>query len=58
MVEVNDDGTSTGLVREMWDFLFHTKKWQLPPILVMLVRLALLTQLSSTDAAPLVDTLF
>ncbi len=49
---------STGLVREMWDFLSHTKKWWLTPILIMLVLLGVLILLAGTGAAPFIYTLF
>lgn len=49
---------SHGLVREMWDFLAHTRKWWLTPIIVLLVLLGALILLAGTGAAPFIYTLF
>jgi hypothetical protein len=49
---------SPSLLREFWEFLGHTRKWWLVPILVVLLLLALLIMLSGTGAAPLIYTLF
>ncbi|MGA2032306.1 MAG: DUF5989 family protein [Thermoguttaceae bacterium] len=48
----------TGLVREFIDFLAHSKKWWLTPIVVMLLLIGLLVILGSTGAAPFIYTLF
>jgi drug/metabolite transporter superfamily protein YnfA len=47
-----------GLVREVWLFLRHNKKWWLLPILAVLALFALLTLLAGTGAAPFIYTLF
>jgi hypothetical protein len=49
---------SPGLVREMWSFLAHTKKWWLTPILIALALLGVLILLAGTGAAPFIYTLF
>lgn len=47
-----------GLVRELWDFLRHNKKWWLLPILVVILLLGLLVMMSGTPAAPFIYTFF
>lgn len=47
-----------GLLRELWDFLKHNKKWWLMPIVAMLLILGFLIALSSTGLAPFIYTLF
>jgi len=49
---------TTGLVRELWDFLAHTKKWWLTPILIMLALLGVFILLAGTCAEPFIYTLF
>jgi hypothetical protein len=49
---------STSLVKELWDFLAHTRKWWLTPILILLALLGLLIVLAGTGAAPFIYTLF
>ncbi len=44
---------SPGLLRELRDFLLHSKKWWLVPIVVLLLLMGLLVFLSGTGAAPL-----
>ena len=46
------------LPRELWDFVRHTGKWWLLPVLVVLLLLGLLIFLSGTAAAPFIYTLF
>jgi hypothetical protein len=48
----------TGIVREIWHFLGHSKKWWLLPIIVVLALFGALVILSSTAAAPFIYTLF
>jgi hypothetical protein len=52
------EGSSSGFVREFWDFLKHNKKWWLTPIIVVLLLLGLLIVLGSSSAAPFIYTLF
>lgn len=47
-----------GLIGELWQFLRHTKKWWLLPIVVILLAFGLLMALSGTAAAPFIYTLF
>ena len=47
-----------GIVREFWDFLRHSKRWWLTPIIVMLLLVSILIVLGSTAAAPFIYTLF
>jgi hypothetical protein len=47
-----------GLLRELWDFLKHNKKWWLIPILVALALVALLAILGGTGLAPFIYTVF
>lgn len=49
---------STSLAKELWDFLAHTRKWWLTPILILLALLGLLIVLAGTGAAPFIYTLF
>ena len=46
------------LLRELWDFLRHNKKWWLLPILVAILLLGALVLLGSTGIAPFIYTLF
>lgn len=47
-----------GILREMWGFLRHNKKWWLTPIIIVLLLLGALILLSGTAAAPFIYTLF
>lgn len=47
-----------GVVSEFWQFLKHSKKWWLAPLLIVLLVFAVLVALSSTAAAPFIYTLF
>lgn len=47
-----------GFFREFLDFLLHSKKWWLAPIIVVLLVIGLLAVLSGTGAAPFIYTLF
>jgi hypothetical protein len=46
------------LLRESWEFVRHTGKWWLLPVLFVLLLLGLLILLSGTAAAPFIYTLF
>ncbi len=48
----------THIVREFWDFLKHSKKWWLLPILVLLGILGLLAVLGQFGLAPFIYPLF
>jgi hypothetical protein len=48
----------SGLIKEFWLFLRHTKKWWLTPIILILLLVGLLAVLGGTAAAPLIYTLF
>jgi drug/metabolite transporter superfamily protein YnfA len=47
-----------GLVRELWAWLRHNKKWWLSPVVVLLLFISFLVFLSSTAIAPFIYTLF
>ncbi len=49
---------SVGLIREFWDFLKHSKKWWLTPIILVLLLFGALLILGGTAAAPFIYTLF
>ena len=48
----------TGLVVEFWEFLKHSKKWWLTPILIVILMMGLLVVLSSTGAGPFIYAIF
>lgn len=56
--EAAKDQQRTGLFSEFWQFLKHSKKWWLLPIILVLVVFGVLVFLSSTAAAPFIYTLF
>ena len=47
-----------GTFGELWQFMRHTKKWWLLPIIVILLAFGVLMALSGTAAAPFIYTLF
>ncbi len=47
-----------GLVREFFEFLMHSKKWWLTPIVLMLLLIGVLVVLGGTGVAPFIYTLF
>jgi hypothetical protein len=47
-----------GLVRELWSWLRHNKKWWLSPVVVLLLFVSFLVFLSGTAIAPFIYTLF
>ena len=49
---------STGLIAVFVDFLIHSKKWWLTPILVVLLLIGFLIFLSGTAAAPFIYSMF
>lgn len=52
------ESAPTGFAREVWDFLAHSKKWWLTPIVIVLLLVGMLAVLSSTAAAPFIYSLF
>jgi len=48
----------TGFTAELIDFLKHSKKWWLGPIVLSILFLGLLVLLSGTAVAPFIYTLF
>ena len=48
----------TGLLREIWLFLCHNKKWWLLPIIIALLVITGFVILGGTAAAPFIYTLF
>jgi drug/metabolite transporter superfamily protein YnfA len=48
----------SNLATEFWQFLKHSKKWWLLPIVIVLVMFGLLVFLSGTAAAPFIYSLF
>jgi len=43
---------------EFWQFLSHSKKWWLLPIVIVMLLFGVLVLLSGTAAAPFIYTLF
>lgn len=56
--EIAREDRKPSLLRELWEFLAHNKKWWLLPILVILLIFGLLILLSGTGAAPFIYTTF
>ena len=56
--EAARDQRQSGLVAEFWQFLQHSKKWWLLPILMVIFVFGVLVFLSGTAAAPFIYTLF
>ena len=56
--EAARDHADTGVLRELWLFLGHNKKWWLLPILAVLALFGLLAVLAGSGAAPFIYTLF
>jgi uncharacterized protein DUF5989 len=52
------EGASRGFFAEFWSLLWHTKKWWLAPVLLLLLVLGTMVILGGTAAAPLIYTLF
>ncbi len=52
------EATSHGLLREVYDFARHNKKWWLLPIIIFLIFLSVLVALGGTAMAPFIYTLF
>ena len=51
-------GARPGLMRELWEFLRHSKKWWLIPIILVLLIAGLLIVLSGSVLAPFIYPLF
>ena len=47
-----------GLLAELWEFLKHSKKWWLTPIILVLLLIGAFLLLASTAAAPFIYPLF
>ena len=47
-----------GFCRELWDFVRHSRKWWMIPILLALLMLGILALVSATGAAPFIYSLF
>ncbi|MFM9964305.1 MAG: DUF5989 family protein [Planctomycetaceae bacterium] len=47
-----------GLIAEFIDFLIHSKKWWLTPILVVLLMIGFLIFLAATPAGPFIYSFF
>jgi hypothetical protein len=56
--EAAADAPQESLLREFWEFLKHSKKWWLLPILAVLLLYGLIVLLYGTAAAPFIYTLF
>lgn len=52
------DARESGLIREYFGFLAHTRKWWLLPIVALLALAAGLVILAGTGAAPFIYALF
>ena len=52
------ESSSPGVMRELMDFLRHSKKWWLTPIIIALLLMGILVVLSGSVAAPFIYTLF
>jgi hypothetical protein len=51
-------GRRPGLLRELFEFVLHNKKWWLIPILVSILLLGFLVALSGSGLAPFIYTVF
>jgi len=49
---------SRGPLGELWDLMWHTKKWWLVPAILVLLIMGALLVLGATGAAPFIYTLF
>lgn len=47
-----------GTLREFLDFMHHTKKWWLAPVILSLLLVGTIVILGGTSIAPLIYTLF
>jgi hypothetical protein len=56
--EAASERPSGTFLSNFWDFLTHSKKWRLLPIVVVLLLLGVLIMLSGTATAPFIYTLF
>ena len=52
------EASSPGIVAEFWDFLRHSGKWWLAPVVIALLALGALVVLAAGPAAPFIYTLF
>lgn len=56
--EKSADDANVSFLAELWEFLRHSKKWWMLPILVVFLLFAVLMILGQTAAAPFIYTLF
>jgi len=56
--KIAESKKSQGVFTEFWQFLRHSKKWWLLPIIIVLFLFGLLILLSGTAIAPFIYTLF
>ena len=49
---------SSGLLREFVEFLAHSRKWWMTPIVIMLLLVGMLVVVAGTGVGPLLYTLF
>ena len=52
------DQSQPGVLRELWQWMRHSKKWWLLPIVIGLLVVGLFVLLSGTAIAPFIYTLF
>jgi hypothetical protein len=52
------EAAETGVIGEFLQFLRHTRKWWLTPVLVLLLLAGLIVVLGGSVAAPFIYTLF
>jgi len=53
-----DINESSNILQELWEFIMHSKKYWLIPIILILLLLGFLLILGGTAAAPFIYTLF
>lgn len=49
---------SASLVTQFWEFLRHSKKWWITPIVIVVLLVGIIVVLGSTAAAPFIYTIF
>lgn len=57
-VEQLSEQQAPGVLRELWSFFWHRKKWWLMPVVLAILMLGVLMFLSGTAAAPFIYTFF
>ena len=56
--EAGNQSGNSPLIKEFLDFLMHSKKWWMLPILIIMLLFGILIILGGTGAAPFIYTLF